>query len=223
MPNETPPNSSRKNPDSASMRTWNGRSGRPAGRIAALGGAPIAHSPVTASASDTSAPTGNAAPVMSRGVRINASPITPSPIQITASVTTASIGRQETKSIYAVGGRAFKMPGMIAPASARAQAGRTLSDFQKFLTASQPALEMALGAPGMITQQLRRDIARRFEKIDILFQIGEAQHRHAALARTQQLPRAAQAQIVARDLEAVGILVDDAQTLARIVRKRVLV
>src|SRR5712692_9366660 len=155
MPNETPPNSSRKNPDSASMRTWNGRSGRPAGRNAAQGGAPIAHSPVAASASDTSAPTGNAAPVMSRGVRINASPITPNPIQITASVTTASIGRQGTKSIidvYAVGGRAFKMPGMIAPASARAQAGLTLSDFQQLLPAAQPALEMALGAPGMITQ-----------------------------------------------------------------------
>ncbi len=79
MPNETPPSSSRKNPDSASMRTWNGRSGRPAGRIAALGGAPIAHNPVSRQRSDTSAPTGNATPVMSRGVRINASPINTQP------------------------------------------------------------------------------------------------------------------------------------------------
>jgi len=99
MPNETPPSSSRKNPDNASRRTWNGRSGRPAGRIALLGGAPIAHRPIAASASDTSAPAGNTAPVMSRGARMHASPITPSPIQITASVTAASIGWSEKNSI----------------------------------------------------------------------------------------------------------------------------
>ncbi|MNC95349.1 hypothetical protein D3C83_124450 [compost metagenome] len=74
------------------MRTWNGRSGRPAGRMAVLGAAPIAHNPVAASNSDTSAPAGNTAWVISRGARMNARPITPRPIQMTDSVTAASIG-----------------------------------------------------------------------------------------------------------------------------------
>jgi len=99
MPKETPPSSSRKNPDSASTRTWNGMSGRPAGRIAALSGAPIAHNPAAASASATRAPAGNSTPVITCGARMNASPMPPSAIHATASVTAASTGWNDEKSI----------------------------------------------------------------------------------------------------------------------------
>ena len=75
---------------------------------------------------------------------------------------------------------------------------------------------MALGAPGMITQQLRRDVARRFQKIEIFFQVGEAQHRHAALARAQVLAGTAQPQISLGNAKPIRRFFQRPQALVRL-------
>src|SRR6516165_7088760 len=45
--------------------------------------------------------------------------------------------------------------------------------------------------------------------MQVVLEIGETQQRHARLARAEKLPRTANVQIPARDLEAVVVLVDD--------------
>ena len=42
---------------------------------------------------------------------------------------------------------------------------------------------MQLGIRLMLAQKLRRQRTRRLQQVDVLFQIGEAQQRHAALPR----------------------------------------
>jgi hypothetical protein len=67
----------------------------------------------------------------------------------------------------------------------------------------------------MTPDHLRGRITRKFEQINVGVDIGVAQHRHPALARTEEFARAAQRQILSRDLEPVGILVDDFHALPR--------
>src|SRR5436190_2604229 len=71
------PSSTRKNAESASTRTWNGRSGRPSGSVAASCGAPIARNATTASATPTAAPAGNSTRLTMRSRRSAAMPSAP--------------------------------------------------------------------------------------------------------------------------------------------------
>ena len=68
---------------------------------------------------------------------------------------------------------------------------------------------MSLSRFRKIAQHFVSDVARLVQKFVILAQIGEAQHGHTALPRAQQFAGAAQAQVMLRYLEAVGVLVDD--------------
>src|SRR5688572_20803730 len=76
---------------------------------------------------------------------------------------------------------------------------------------------------GVLAQQRLRGVARGLEQIGVGAEIGESQHRHAALPRAEELAGAAHTKIVPRDFEAVAVLVDDLQPLARRGRERILV
>ncbi len=78
----------RKKAESASMRTWNGRSGRPSGRISAAEGWKIALSPAPASSSPTSAPAGYSARVAHVALEERTRPSAPSTIHAQASART---------------------------------------------------------------------------------------------------------------------------------------
>src|SRR3954470_738740 len=86
------------------------------------------------------------------------------------------------------------------------------------LPGAEPALHMARGRLGIVLQQLRRRRAGRLDQIDVALEVGEAQQRRAALALAEEFAGAALLQIVARDLEAVGVLVDDLQAGSRRLR-----
>ena len=58
-------------------------------------------------------------------------------------------------------------------------------------------------------QQIVRSVARLLDQRDVALEVGEAQQRHARLARAEELARTADQEVLARDLEAVGVLEDD--------------
>ena len=61
---------------------------------------------------------------------------------------------------------------------------------------------------GMLLDQLRGDVAGVFQQVQILFQVGEAQHGDAALACTEKFAGAADIEVLAGDFKAVGVLVN---------------
>ena len=79
---------------------------------------------------------------------------------------------------------------------------------------------MALGQFGVSGEHFLRHPSRHLHQIGIHFQIGVAQQRHAALAAADKLAGAAQLQVTAGDLEAVGVFVDDLQPLTRRLAER---
>src|SRR5688572_28336224 len=77
---------------------------------------------------------------------------------------------------------------------------------------------MNVGARGLhvAAHELGRGTHRGLDEIPVPLEIGEAQERRAALPLAEELARTAQLQVLARDLEAVGALVDHLQPLPRI-------
>ena len=65
-----------------------------------------------------------------------------------------------------------------------------------------------LGGRRIASQQLVRRIARLLDQRNVAFDVGEAQQRHAGLARAEELAGPADQQVLPRDLEAVGRLED---------------
>ena len=86
-----------------------------------------------------------------------------------------------------------------------------------------PALQMRPSRLGKIAQQFVGDLPRLVQQVFVCADVGEAQHRDAALPRAQQLTRTAQSQIMLRDGEAVGALIDDFQARPRQFGERLLV
>src|SRR5690606_10483952 len=66
-----------------------------------------------------------------------------------------------------------------------------------------------LGLRRIVREQVLGQLARRLDQFGIAVEVGIAQQRHAALARTNELARAADLEVLARDREAVGVLEDD--------------
>src|SRR5690606_34405134 len=83
------------------------------------------------------------------------------------------------------------------------------------LARAEPARDMGPRRFRVAVHQLGRRASRRLDEVAVALELGKAQHRHAALALAQELARAAQLEVAARHLEAVGVLVDDLQPLAR--------
>ena len=73
---------------------------------------------------------------------------------------------------------------------------------------------MLLGQSRMLDQHGLGYLARHVDQIGIQFQIGIAQQRHAALPRPDEFARPSNLQVLAGDLEAVGVLENDLQPLA---------
>ena len=94
------------------------------------------------------------------------------------------------------------------------------SGLEQFFPPAQPALDVPVGSIGEILQQPLRRRARRVEQSGVGFEVGVAQQRHAALAAAEEFAGAAQAQVLAGDLEAVGVLEDDLQARARRLAER---
>ena len=61
------------------------------------------------------------------------------------------------------------------------------------------------------------------KQVPILFQVGEAQHGYAALARSKKFPRPPQLQILMRDLEAIRMFEYDSKPLPRDGRQGLLI
>src|SRR5689334_16330161 len=80
-----------------------------------------------------------------------------------------------------------------------------------------PACRLRIAA-----QELVGDVARLLDQRGIALEVGEAQERHAGSSRAEELARPADRKILPRDLEAVGVLVDHLQALARGVAHRLL-
>src|SRR5690349_20062705 len=99
----------------------------------------------------------------------------------------------------------------------------TTSRLEKLKAPAQPARQVRPRCLRMRGDGLPRRCAGGVEQVEIGLEVGEAQQRNAALARPQHLPGTAQAQVMARDLEAVVVLEDDFKPLARGLRERVLV
>ncbi|CWT61215.1 Uncharacterised protein [Neisseria meningitidis] len=59
--------------------------------------------------------------------------------------------------------------------------------------------------------QHRGGFARLFQEVQVFFELGETQHRHAALARAEKFAGAADVEVLAGDFKAVGVFVDDFQ------------
>ncbi len=70
----------------------------------------------------------------------------------------------------------------------------------------------------LMRQQVFGRVARGLKQVEVGFKIGKTQYLLAGLARAHEFAGAAQFQIFARDSEAVGIVLDDAQALATAVR-----
>src|SRR6185312_8778300 len=92
--------------------------------------------------------------------------------------------------------------------------GRPFLCLQIFAFPSQPAMEMAFCRFRIITQQFSGHPPRRVEQIFIPFQVSEAQHGQAALARAQEFAGTAQLQIAARYFKAIGVLKNYLEPLA---------
>src|SRR5437763_2877077 len=91
-----------------------------------------------------------------------------------------------------------------------------------FLSASKPTIEMPVRRGRIVREQLVGHVARLFDQCDVALQIGEPQQWNARLACAEKLTGAANLQILARNLEAVAVLVDDLETLLRGVGERLL-
>ena len=95
---------------------------------------------------------------------------------------------------------------------------------QILLPAAEPALEMARRRP----RDARRSSARAASRAASSSSTSASRSakrsmRHAALARAEEFARTANPQVLPRDLEAVVVLVDHLQPLARRLRQRLLV
>ena len=74
---------------------------------------------------------------------------------------------------------------------------------------------MRLCPPRSFLQQALSDTARQFDQLGIQLKIGVAQERHAGLTAPDEFTRPAQVQILAGNLETIGVLVDDFQACPR--------
>src|SRR6185312_16819074 len=90
------------------------------------------------------------------------------------------------------------------------------------LLAAEPAVEMALRRCRIGPQQPVCRVARLLDQRDVALEVREAQQRHAGLTRTQEFAGAADQQVLPRDLEAVGRLVEHLQALLRRIGQRLL-
>src|SRR5688572_31912524 len=84
---------------------------------------------------------------------------------------------------------------------------------------TEPTLDMRARRLRIRVDQICGGAARRFDQLGVALEIGEAQQRQPALALSEVLPGSAQLEVAARDLEAVGRLVDDFEARARGRRK----
>src|SRR5687767_15572869 len=77
---------------------------------------------------------------------------------------------------------------------------------------------MNVGARGLhvAAHELGGGTRRGLDEVPVPLEIGEAQERRATLPLAEKLARTAQLQVLARDLEAVGALVDHLEPLPRI-------
>ena len=91
------------------------------------------------------------------------------------------------------------------------RAGEAGSGFQQFFAASQPALQVASGLFRGVPEHFFSDTAGQFDQCRVGFQIGVTQQRHTGLAAADEFTGAAQVQVLAGDLEAVAVLVNDLQ------------
>src|SRR5690348_11373011 len=91
------------------------------------------------------------------------------------------------------------------------------------LPRAEPAIEVLRRGVRAVREELVGDAACGLQQVGIALEVGEAQQRRAALPGAEEFARAAQREVLARDLEAVVALVDDLQTLARHVRERLVV
>ena len=80
-------------------------------------------------------------------------------------------------------------------------------------------LEVTPALRNYVTTKLDR-ITRHFDQVGIHLQVGVAQQRHATLPGADKLAGAADMQVLAGDLEAVGVLENDLQPLAGDVAQR---
>ena len=64
---------------------------------------------------------------------------------------------------------------------------------------------------GVLFNQQGSDFARLFQEVQVFFEVGEAQHGNAALARAEKFAGSADIEVLAGDFEAVGVFVDDFQ------------
>ena len=63
----------------------------------------------------------------------------------------------------------------------------------------------------VLFNQHRGDFARLFQEVQVFFEIGEAQHGNAALARAEKFAGPRMLRYLAGDFEAIGVFVDDFQ------------
>ncbi len=93
----------------------------------------------------------------------------------------------------------------------RTAPARATSRGSEVRTFRQPSFKVAARRLRIVAQHPLRRGARGTHQVFIAREVGEAQQRHAALARAEKLTGAAQQQILAGDLEPIPILVDDPQ------------
>src|SRR5262245_22128287 len=88
--------------------------------------------------------------------------------------------------------------------------------------AAQPAFDMRLCGGGILPQKRVGRVAGLLDQRRIALQIREAQQRNTGLLCAEEFTRAANDEILARDLEAVAVLVDDLEARFRGIGKRLL-
>ena len=72
----------------------------------------------------------------------------------------------------------------------------TLIALDELLPPAEPPLEVRRGCRRLFLEQLVRRVARLLDQRDVLFEIGEAQQRHAGLPRAEKLARAADDEVL---------------------------
>src|SRR4051812_31854879 len=73
---------------------------------------------------------------------------------------------------------------------------------------------------GVVLDKVGGRLARRLHQVGVERQVGEAEQGIAALTFANELAGTAQLEVALRDLEAIGVLENDAQPLARISLQR---
>src|SRR5688572_26256587 len=85
----------------------------------------------------------------------------------------------------------------------------------ELLPGPEPARDMRPGGARVALEERLRRLPRGVDELRVPPEIGKAQQRLAALALAQDLARAAKLEIELGDFEAVVVLEDDLQALAR--------